>query len=252
MTVELDHAIQSAYFRMAEAQRQRIWMQRIWHPELFEWKKKGAAPVNSETTGRRIAELAALGLGEEHYQRMLGEESQAKTLLAALARDHCLWEHFRRITGFREYLCGAFVAAGGDIGKAPRASSFWKGMGLDVLPDGSVPRRERGNKETPRRIPCLPHVSLIGEQIRQQINRGKGPLKEIQQRERAVYDARYPDRPKLYNWKASLRNTQKIFYACLWEPWREDHGLDAPWPYAFGILNHDSGSRIWIQDLYDR
>jgi len=101
-------------------------------------------------------------------------------------------------------------------------------------------------------VPALPHVTRVGEQIRQQINRSNGELRRLYERYRLFYDTKYPDRAKMFNFKAALRASQKILYACLWEQWRISYGLEAPWPYAFDILKHPNGHRITITDLYDK
>ena len=250
--IRLDEQILRAYLRMEEAQRQRLWMERTWHPEHFDWVKRGGPPPMTETKCIRMEELDRLGFGESHYQRMLEMENQAKSELEALVEEHHLWVHFERIPGFGKYLAGAFIAAGGDIQRAPRVSSFWKGMGLDVLPDGTVPRRIRGAKNVERKLPALPHVTRVGEQIRQQLLRTKGLGKEIYDKEKARYREKYPDKAKMFAHKHGLRIAQKLLYACLWEKWREAYGLPAPWPYAFDILNHDDTGRITIEDFYKR
>lgn len=205
----------------------------------------------SETKRIRIEVLGSMGFGEAHYQRMVDGEQTAKSEMVDLVHYHPLWPHLERIKGFGGYLAGAFIAAGGDIARPGTVSSFWKGMGLDVLPDGTVPRRIRGGKDVDRRIPALPHVTRIGEQIRQQILRSGGKLYDIYVRYKERYTAKYPGRAKMFNHKAALRVTQKILYAALWREWRLAYGLPAPQPYAFDILKHDDGGYIRITDLYD-
>ena len=258
-----DENIMRAYFRLAEARRQRLWMQRLWHPELFAWAK-GEPPPVSQTKRIRLEELAKLGFGEDHYQRMLALENGAKAELEALAETHVLWPHFQRIKGMGKYLCGCFVAAGGDIERPGTVTAFWKGMGLDVLPEGlstpdgkvvippgGVPRKLRNVRGIKRLVPCMPHVSLIGEQIRMQMFRADCKLRWWYDKFRAEVDAAKPDRRKIFNMRDALRRTQKLLYACLWRVWREAYGLPAPMPYAFDILKHDSGRLITIADFYD-
>lgn len=249
---QLDEQLLRAYFRMEEAQRQRTWMERIWHPEKINWIKRGAPPPMTRTKEIRREELEHLGFGEAHYQRMRDTEDTTKAELERLASTHPLWEHFRLIRGLGLYLCGAYVAAVGDIERAPTVSAHWKGMGLDVLPDGSVPRRIRGLKKVERRVPAMPHVTRVGEQIREQIKRGGATAKLYQwyRKFRVEIDGRKPDRAKMFNMKHSLRLTQKILYACLWREHRLAWGLDAPDPYAFAILKHADGNLIRIQDFY--
>ena len=249
--IKQDEEILRAYLRLEEYQRQRLWMERVWHPEKFKWVKKGSPPPMTATKKIRQEELSAAGFGEAHYQKMLASEQQAKADLEGMAEFHPLWPYFQHIKGFGYYLCGAFIAAGGDITRPGTASAFWKGMGLDVLPDGTVPRRIRGNKNVERKVPALPHVTRVGEQIRQQFLRSGGKLYEIYLREKERYGQKYPERPKMYAHKHGLRIAQKILYACLWKQWREAYNLPAPWPYAFAILHHE-GKPIEIQDLYDK
>ena len=204
----------------------------------------------TDTKRTRQDELAQMGFGEAHYQRMKAMEEQAYEDINLLASQHPLAGHFEHIKGLGMYLCGAFVAASGDIERAPTVSSFWKGMGLDVLPDGSVPRRVRGRKGTDRRVPCLPHVSRVGEQIRNQMLRSQGRLYDWYILFKERYTAKYPDRPKLFNHKGALRLTQKCLYSALWREWRVAYGLPAPEPYAFDILRHN-GKLITIEDFYE-
>ncbi|MBI4132684.1 MAG: hypothetical protein HY473_01105 [Candidatus Sungbacteria bacterium] len=262
--IRQDEEILRAYFRLEEAQRQRLWMQRIWRPETFDWKKRGGPPPMTATKFIRQEELEKLGFGDAHYKEMLRLEEEARAELLRLAKEHPLAPHFDRIRGLSMYLCGAFVAAGGDITRAPTVSAFWKGMGLDVLPHGlhtrggkevfppgSVPRRIRGSIDVERKIPALPHVTRVGEQIRMQILRCQGRMKEFYDRFRAEVDLRHPDRAKMFNMKDALRRTQKLLYACLWQEWRVGYNLSAPQPYAFDILKHPDGGLVRISDFYE-
>lgn len=246
----LDEDTLKAYFRLDEYRRQRIWMQRIWHPELFDWDEGNPPPVTEATQIRR-AVLDSMGFGESHYQKMLQGEEAALVSLTSFAELHSLWPHFDRIKGLGKYLCGAFIAAGGDISRPPTVSAFWKGMGLDVLPDGTVPRRIRGKKNAERRVPALPFVTKIGEQIRTQLMRSVVKGKELYHKHKELYKVKYPARPLMFAHLHGRRIAQKILYACLWEQWRIAYGLPAPWPYAFAILHHDSGGRFTIADFYD-
>ena len=255
-TFELDYDIRAVYMKLQEWRKLRMWMQFTWHPESLN-RTKGPQKVGEPFALRRQA-LDGMGFGETFYQRCVAEEEAAKTLLETLAKEHPLWEHLRQVKGFGPYLAGGFIAAGGDIRRANTITGFWKGMGLDVLPDGTVPRRVRGRKEVERKIPCPPHVSLAGEQVRHQMLYSKGTLRAMYDSFRAQVDARHPDRAKIINMKDAQRRTQKILYAALWRVWREAYGLPAPMPYAFDILMHDArpvaegGSYYTIADFYDR
>lgn len=243
-----DEEILRTYFRLEECQTQRLRFERLLHPEKFKWA--GPNPTMSGTKKVKLAALAEIGFDEAYYQRMADGEKAAREELQSLAENHPLWEYIKPIRGFAKYLAGAFIAAGGDIERAPTASAFWKGMGLDVLPDGTVPRRTRGAKQTARRIPAFPHVTRIGEQIRQQMLRQNPGYQELYHRHKDDYRERYPERPKMFAHKHGLRIAQKILYACLWEKWRQSCGLPAPFPYVFDILKHDSGRRFTIEDFY--
>ena len=245
---QLDQEILAMFFVMQEAQRQRLWMQRIWHPTTFRWA--GGPPKVTHTGSIRKQALDDLGFGPSHYDRMLVAERDAKTELEQLATEHPLAEHFEEIRGLGSYLCGSFIAAGGDIERAPRVSSFWRGMGLDLV-DGVPPRRERG-KRTVRPLPAYPHVTRVGEQIRHAILRSRGVLKSMYDTVRAEVDAKNVDRKKIWNHKGALRIVQKRLYACLWREWRLAYDLDAPDPYAFAILHHDDGHRLRIEDFYEK
>ena len=155
---KLDEEILRTYFRMEEYQTQRLRFERLLHPEKFKWSK--GIPKMSLTKRMKLEELEKIDLGEAHYQRMLAGEQQNKAELESLAEDHPLWAYLGQIEGFGKYLAGAFIAAGGDIERAPTCSAFWKGMGLDILSDGTAPRRVRGAKKESRRSglpPRYPH-----------------------------------------------------------------------------------------------
>lgn len=244
----LDEKILRTYFQVEEYQTQRLRFERLLHPEKFNWSKD--MPPMSTTTKVKIEELAKIGFGEAYYQRAVRGEFEAKGLLEELAELHPLWEFIQPIRGFGKYLAGAFIAAGGDISRAPKASSFWKGMGLDIDADGKAPRRVRGRKDIERKIPALPHVTKIGEQIRQQMLKQNPFYQELYYKHKADYQERYPDKPKMFAHKHGLRIAQKILYACLWEKWRQAFGLPTPLPYVFDILKHDSGRAITIQDFH--
>ena len=262
MTIfDLDQQLLRCYFRFEAYERERLRLQRIWHPETFSWAKKGKPPMMTETKRIREEELARIGQGEPCYQEMLSCENGEKARLIELAEGHPLWYHFERIKGLGLRLCGSFVAAGGDIRRPCTVSAFWRGMGLDVLnadlttdkgtlliAAGGVPRRIRGSGDIERKIPALPHVTRIGEQIRQQINRGDRKLHWWYEH----FKEREPlEKKPLYRHKSALRLTQKVLYACLWREWRRANDLPAPDPYAFAILKHDTGHMVRIHNFYE-
>ena len=184
-----DEEILRTYFQLEEYQGQRLRFERLLHPEKFKWS--GPAPTMSGTKKIKLEELEKMGFDESFYRRMADGEKAAREELQSLAADHPLWPYIEPITGFGRYLAGAFIAAGGDIERPATASAFWKGMGLDVLADGTVPRRTRGAKTT-RRIPAFPHVTRIGEQIRQQLLRQNHGYQDLYHRHKADYRERYP------------------------------------------------------------
>lgn len=244
----LDRQIRKVYFTIEECQRQRLRMERIWHPDRFTWHKPGDVPV---TSALKREVLTDLGFGEEFLTRMELTEKEAQRNMKTLVETHCLWPHFKHIKGFSFYLAGAFIAAGGEIERTEKVSSFWKGMGLDILPDGSVPRKTRGRGNTARKVPAIPFVTRVGEQIRQQLLRSKGNAYDMYLKFKAEYTAKYPARAKIFNHKAAQRAVQKRLYSCLWREWRLGNKLSAPDPYAFDILKHNS-QLIRIQDFYDK
>jgi len=247
----LDEKILRTWFRLEKFQEERLRLARVLHPETFEWKKRGEPPAQSWSTLMKVQEWVAIGWDEQMYQRCVDMEAADKAELERLAGEHPLAEHFDQLHGLSVYLCGAFVAAGGDITRAGSVSSFWKGMGLDLV-DGQPPRRTRG-ETADRKIPAMPHVTKIGEQLRQQIVRTPGgKLRELYDRFRAHEEERFPEKVKMFRFKSAVRKTQKLLYACLWREWRLAYGLPAPDPYAFGILKHDNGNLIRIRDLYGK
>jgi len=247
---KLDEEILRAYFRLEEYQTHRIRMERMFHPEKFEWKKE--PPPISEAKRRKLEEMERIGFGEAFYQQVLQNEQQTKRELEELVEVHPLWMHIKPIPGFGKYLAGAFIAAGGDITKPDTCSKFWKGMGLDVLPDGSAPRRVRGKKNVERKIPALPHVTKVGEQVRQQMLKLNYFYQSLYERHKEDYQTRYPESRKMFAHKHGLRVAQKVLYSTLWERWRQAYGLPAPFPYVFDILKHSSGHRITLEDFQQK
>lgn len=260
---DLERSIMLAYFRLEEVQRERLRLERIWHPEKFRWEKRGAPPEIGWSALIRQEALASLGYGESRYQELVSLEANTKRELEGLAEEHPIHIHFQRIRGLSSYTCGAFIAASGDIDRTATVGQYWKGMGLDVLNEdvkvgnktifkaGEVPRRVRGSKGMDRPRPCPAYVSKVGEQIRQQITRSQGRLYEKYAEFRLEYDAKYPDRPKLFNFKAALRSTQKLLYSCLWREWKLSRGVTPPMPFAFEILKHDPGHFVTIDWFYE-
>ena len=266
---KLDEDILEQFFVLQTWRERRLRLQRIWEPETFSWAKDRPAETWSTAIWHRA--LIRAGDGPEQLPVAREEESMAKKGLEEMALLHPLWPHFERIKGFGPYLCGAYVAAAGDITKAPSVSSHWKGMGLDVLPNGRAPRRIRGLRKVERKVPCPPHVSLIGEQIRQQMIRAGGRLYGLYIQYKEAYAAKYPDRvepleddgseeapselqpheksPRMHRHKAALRCVQKLLYANLWKEHRLSQGLPVPSAYVFDILGHKD--EISIVDLYD-
>jgi len=245
---KLDEQIIRCYFRLEEFQRHRIRMERLFHPERFKWSR--GMPRVSRTKMMKQEELGRIGFGEDFYQRVLDGERRAKNEFEELVEYHPLWPYLEKVDGFGKYLGGAFIAACGDITRAETVSSFWKGMGLDVLPDGTVPRKVRGKTGVERRIPAYPHVTRIGEQIRQQMLRQNPFYQELYHKHKSDYEVRHPGRPRMFAHKHGLRIGQKVLYACLWEKFRQAYNLPAPFPYVFDILKHDASRRITIEDFW--
>lgn len=243
-----DELILRCFFQLEEFQMHRLRFERMLHPEDFKWVKKGAPPPMSETKKIKLEELAKIGFGETFYLKMVEGEVEAENELKELAKKHLLWTFLEKVRGIGTAMTGKFIAAGGDIRKAETVSGFWKGMGLDIV-DGQAPRRVRGNKDTERRIPAFPHVTRIGEQIRQQLLKQNSFYHELYTKHKADYRARYPEKPLMFAHKHGLRIGQKVFYACLWAKWREGYNLPAPMPYVFDILKHDSGRIFTIEDF---
>jgi hypothetical protein len=247
----LDEQILRCYFRLEEFQMQRLRFESLFHPEKFDWKKKGAPPKISETKKIRIEELKRIGFDEAFYQRMLEGEENEKEEMGHLVELHPLWEWMEPIAGWGFLTGGKYIAVSGDITRTDTMSSFWKGMGLDIV-DGKAPRRIRGRTNVERKVPAMPHVTRIGEQIRKQMMMQNPFYQELYYKHKADYVARYPDRPPMFAHKHGLRIPQKVLYGCLWMKWRECYGLPAPLPYVFDILKHDSGRMITIEDFYRR
>lgn len=250
MIFKLDEEILRAYFRLEEYQSRRMRFERLLHPEKMNWLKD--IPKMSEAKIIRINELENMGFGEDHYRRMAEKEKEAKDRLEGLARGHPLYEYMEPITGFGDYLIGAFIAAGGDITRPPTVSSFWKGMGLDIV-DGKAPRkvRTRGKlEEGVRRYPALPHVTRIGEQIRQQMLRQNSFYQELYYGHKDDYRQRHADSPKMFAHKHGLRIAQKILYSCLWRQWRLCYALTISEPYVYDMMKHDDGRIITLDEFY--
>jgi len=245
---KLDEEILRAFFQYEEYQMHRLRFERLLHPELLELKKLDKLPPISETKKIKVEELGKIGFGEEFYQKMLAGEEKKQTDLEELTASHPLWLSLPRIKSFGLLTCGKFIAAGGDIDRCPTSSGFWYGMGLDIV-DGKAPRRIRGKRDVIRKIPAFPHVTRVGEQIRQQMLMQNPFFHELYLMHKADYLARYPDKPLMFAHKHGQRISQKVFYSCLWKCWREAYGLPAPYPYVFDILKHSDGHLIDISDF---
>ena len=257
-----DTEIRKTFFRYREALTQRQRLTRLLHPERMSWKG-GEVPTHSEATLVRIEAMDEMGLGEGFLERMEGIETESRKHLEGLAGEHPLGRHFEELKGLGMFLCGAFVAAGGDIERAATVTKFWAGMGLDIviiekdgIQMGVAPRRIRPDapigKELrqalgDRHLPALPFVTTVGEMIRQQMVKAQGKLAE---RYYAYKEASPTDWNKMHRHKHALWLTQKLLYACLWREWRLGRGLEAPDPYAFALLKHDGGHLVRIADLY--
>lgn len=244
----LDRDITKAYFTMEEARRQRIRMTWLLDPEKYR-----PGLVRTETKQIRIEAMADLGFGQAHLEAMLFAEDQAKATMSSLAEIHPLMPYFSNLERISSPMwCGLFVAASGDIERPATVAGFWKGMGLDIV-DGKAPRNTRGlrvKEGHTRRVACLPHVSTIGQQIRQQIIYCHGPLRQLYDHYKGDYSSRWVDGSKMRHHKAAIRASQKILYACLYEEWRKARHLPFQEPYAFGILHHNGDSRIRMADLF--
>lgn len=159
-----DEQIMRCFFRLMEYREQRLRLERMFHPEKFAWKKRGAPPEMSWSTKLKLAELNRIGMGESLYEAYLTNEANERQNLCDLAIEHPLWEHFDRIKGLGPYLCGAFIAAGGDIQRAPKVQNFWRGVGLDVLAKcGSCGHHSKSHgPNTPCAVPKCKCEAFVG------------------------------------------------------------------------------------------
>lgn len=272
---ELDSQIQKAFFRYREIQHQRQRLERIHYPEIMNWEKGNQQPPpRSDTNKVKQEVLSELGFSPAYFWELVDMEDEMLSEFKSLAEQHPLWEHFRWISGLSTTLMVVrYVARGGDVTRCPTVASYWKGLGEDVLPDGSVPRRVRGRAKGERRLPAMPHVTEVGELIRKAILRSnKGRLREIYDEEKPKYLERHrhqtnkatgdiemdpqtgkpKETPALWAHKHGLRIALKILDFCAWKVWREAYGLPVPDPYAFDILKHPQEHLIAFADLYDR
>jgi hypothetical protein len=244
---KLDEEILRCYVRLQEYQEQRQRFQRLLHPEEIKWEN--SPPKMTRTKQIRVEELKCIGFDEVFYRRMKEGEEREKANLEALVESHPLAEYAMPITGWGLLTLGKYIAASGDITIPPTVSSYWYGMGLDIV-NGKAPRRIR-RKKVARRIPALPHVTKIGEQIRQQMLKQNSFFRELYYDHKADYLERYPKAPKMFAHKHGQRIAQKILYACLFRKWRELYGLPAPLPYPYAILRHN-GRMITLEDFYGK
>jgi hypothetical protein len=245
---KLDEEILRCYFRLQEYQDQRQRFQRLFHPEELDWEN--GPPKTSKTKQIRVEELKKIGFDEEFYQRMVKGEKEEKMNLERLVESHPLWEYTQPIAGFGLLTTGKYIAASGDITVPPTQSSYYYGMGLDIV-NGKAPRRIRGQKKVERKVPAFPHVTKIGEQIRQQMLKQNPFFHELYSEHKADYLERYPKAPGMFAHKHGLRIAQKVLYGCLYRKWRELYGLPAPLPYPYEILKHN-GKMIELEDFYKR
>nr|AJG38125.1 hypothetical protein [bacterium enrichment culture clone fosmid MGS-K1] len=272
---QLDRQIRKAFLRYREIQHQRTRLERIHYPQIMDWEVGTQEPPQvSDTNLLKQEVLSELGYSPAYFWELVEMENDMLPEFAELAAQHPLWEHFRWISGIATTLMVVrYVARGGDVTRCPRVTNYWKGLGEDVLPDGSVPRRIRGRTKVKRRLPAMPHVTEVGELLRKAIlTSNRGMLRDIYDREKPQYLEKHQYRtdkdsgeiqidpetgkpketPALWAHKHGLRIALKILDFCAWKAWREAYGLPAPDPYAFDILNHPREHLISFGDLYDK
>lgn len=178
----------------------------------------------------QLGVLATLGQGAPELEEYRSGEKEWKGKLEELAKRHPLYSDLSRVKGLGPFLIGCLIAASGDIGATKNVSGYWKSFGLDVLPDGSAPRKMRGKKRVERRLPAMPLVLKVSFLLSRQLLLAKGKAYGLYVKERDWYGRNRPQWPPIRQHKAARRVMEKVFLSCVWERWRNHVGLPAPNP----------------------
>lgn len=246
---ELEREIVETFYRLEELERRRARLERLWGKTAAERVKPGP------TKAIQLQVLTEMGEGEVELAMVLKDREAAKGHLEDLAQQHPLWDNdLRLIKGFGANLAGKLIAASGDITRVTTVSGFWKSFGLDVLPDGTAPRKVRGRKKVERRLPAMPLVLKVSFLLTRQLMMARGKAYGLYLKERAWYEENRPDWPAWRQHKAARRAMEKIFLSCLLERWCQLSGLPFKEPYIWGILKKDPDghTRYTLDDFKDR
>jgi hypothetical protein len=167
----------------------------------------------------------------ECYELLLGLERKLDERIAAIVKDHPLYEHLSKIKGVGSLLAAELLAFV-DISRAPTVSSLWRYAGYGVT-DGKADRPVAGEKlKYNKRLKKVCYVIAVS------FLRARSPYAQIYYEARERYEAERPDWPKARRHLAAMRKMIKVFLAHFWEVARLAEGLPVKRPYVFDRLGH--------------
>lgn len=208
--------------------------------------------------GNRVAAMERDGVAPEYLERATlivdGLEKIERLIesdIRKAIKQHPLapWIEAQRGIGLPTF--ASLLGVTGDIGRFPTVSKLWKYLGLHVTPDGTAPKKVKGQGwthtdcqhlhlatcpktcTTDHHPNCAPGVMgtaysprgrtvacfNIGEMGIGHQSKGSGPYRAAYDAKKAYYEAERPDWPQIRRHKAALRYAAKEFIKALWVEW---------------------------------
>jgi len=168
--------------------------------------------------------------------------------LRSLVRQHPLAPWIKEQVGIGLDGFARLLGVTGPLDRFPTVSKLWKYLGLHVTPQGTAPKRRKGEAwshtdcrfnhlrtckpgcKTDHHPNCVPGgvgtayaphgrtlCYLLGESI---VKAGKGPYRAAYDEKKAYYEQNRPDWPQIRRHRAAMRYAVKMLIKELWLEWR--------------------------------
>jgi hypothetical protein len=130
----LEEEMLVTFHKLQEVRRQRLRLQRVWEPESFNWRKRGAPPPETWSTALKKRAWEELGLGRTELERLKEQEAALKDRLSNLLEEHPLCDVLLQVEGLGSYLAASLIAVAGIPHLAENVTNFWSAMGVGLVP----------------------------------------------------------------------------------------------------------------------
>ena len=219
--------------------------------QLWDMQKQRIAAAN------RLAAMEREGFDEKDLkgaqaivEGLEGLEHGIELVILRNVREHPLAPWIKEQRGIGMVTFANLLGVTGDVGRFPTVSKLWKMLGLHVTPDGTAPKKVKGQGwthtdcqhlhlmtcpktcTTEHHPNCAPGVLgtayspkgrticyMLGEAIVKV--GGDGPYRAAYDVKKAYYEAQRPDWPQVRRHRAAMRFAVKLLVKELWIAWHK-------------------------------